>query len=366
MNYSPAFLEIDANAIRHNLQYFKSKLQGKTKVLAVIKAFGYGSDAIEIAKIIQNDIDYFAVAYCNEGVHLKKAGIKTPIIVLHPQKENLAAIIDYNLEPSIYNISILKNMLRLAEEQKLTDYPIHIKFNTGLNRLGFSRDQIENIFSLLKDNKSIKVVSLFSHLVASEDMNERDFSLLQISKFENIAVTFERIFGFLPDMHMTNTSGILNYPKAHFDMVRLGIGLFGLANDSKQSKYLKNVLTLKSVISQINQIEIGESVSYNRALIADHQMKTATIAIGHADGINRKLGKGKGFVSINNKRATIVGNVCMDMIMVDVTNIDCKEGDEVIVFDSQETIEELAKISETISYELITAISQRVERKIIN
>lgn len=366
MNYSPTVLEIDANAIKHNLQYFKSKINNKTKILAVVKAFSYGSDAIEIAKLIQEDVAYFAVAYCHEGINLKNAGIKNPILVLHPQISNLEAIIQNNLEPSIYNISILKSFLKLTEKQNLTDYPIHIKFNTGLNRLGFTRNEIEDIFYLLKDTKSIKIKSIFSHLAASEDKNELDFSSKQISKFEDIASDFEEIFGFLPTMHMTNTSGILNYPKAQFDMVRLGIGLYGLANDAIQSKYLKNVLALKSVVSQINHINIGESVSYNRALIATKPMKTATIAIGHADGINRKLGKGKGFVSINNNRASIVGNVCMDMIMVDVTNINCGEGDEVIIFDHQETIEELAKVSETISYELITAISQRVPRKIVS
>lgn len=366
MNYSPTVLEIDANAIKHNLQYFKSKIHVKTKILAVVKAFGYGSDAVEIAKIIQNDVDYFAVAYCLEGIVLKKAEIKTPILVLHPQVDDLEYIINYNLEPNLYSFRILKAFINLTAKKNLKEYPIHLKFNTGLNRLGFSQIDIENISSILKGKKWVKVHSIFSHLAASEDKNEREFSLQQIVKFKNIANNFKNHFGFKPMMHMVNTSGIINYPEAHFDMVRLGIGLYGFANDQEETSKLKNVISLKSIISQIHQIEKGESVGYNRALIADNYMKTATIPLGHADGISRKLGNSKGFVTIHNQKASIVGNVCMDMIMVDVTNIDCKEGDQVVIFDQQITIDEFVKISNTITYELITAISQRVQRKVIN
>ncbi len=357
-------LHIDLDAVKFNLNYFKSKLQPHTKIVAVVKAFGYGSDAIEIAKSIKNDVAYFAVAYTDEGISLRNAGINTPIIVLHPQIPNLELLIKNCLEPNLYNAKILTKFSSIADTHNLTDYPIHIKFNTGLNRLGFWKNDVKFITSKLKGNTTVKVTSIFSHLGASEDKNEREFTLKQIEDFKKIANDFEHQIGFKPTMHMTNTSGILNYPEAHFDMVRLGIGLYGFANEESETSSLKNVISLKSIISQIHVIEKGESVGYNRGLIADKPMKTATIPIGHADGISRKLGNGNGFVTINNQKASIVGNVCMDMIMVDITTIDCKEGDGVIIFDTQETIETFATISNTISYEILTAISQRIKRQI--
>ena len=364
MNNSPTILELNASAVLHNLKYFKSLIQN-TKILIVIKAFGYGSDAIEIAEIVKNDVSYFAVAYANEGVALRKAGIKTPILILHPQISNLNEIVEFNLEPNLYNKFILDAFLKLADTSKLNNYPIHLKFNTGLNRLGFKEHEMEFIASRLFDNNSISIISIFSHLAASEDKNERIYSLNQISEFKKIGENFVRIFGFKPMMHMTNTSGIINYPQAHFDMVRLGIGLYGFANNEEETSKLRNVLSLKSIISQISLINKGESVGYNRAFKASKYLKTATIPIGHADGISRRLGNGKGYVQIKNKKAMIVGNVCMDMIMVDITDIDCKEGDEVIIFDNQKTVENLAKNSGTISYELLTAISQRIRREVV-
>jgi alanine racemase len=365
MNNSPTILEINTSAVLHNLQYFKSLIKKNTNILVVIKAFGYGSDAIEIANIVKNDVIYLAVAYAQEGIALRKAGIKTPILILHPQISNLEEIVKFDLEPNLYNKFILSAFLKLADANNLKNYPIHIKFNTGLNRLGFRGDEMEYIASRLLENKSISIISIFSHLAASEDKNERKYSLSQISEFKRIAKSFVNYFDFKPMMHMTNTSGIINYPQAHFDMVRLGIGLYGFANDEEETLKLKNVLSLKSIISQINIVEKGESVGYNRAFKASKFLKTATIPIGHADGISRRLGNGKGYVQIKNKKAIIVGNVCMDMIMVDISDIDCKEGDEVIIFDTQKTVEELAKNSDTISYELLTAISQRVRRKVV-
>ena len=355
-------LKINLESVDFNLNYFKSKLQKNTKLLVVVKAFGYGSDAIVIAKHLQNSVDYFAVAYTQEGIALRTAGIKTPILVLHPQIGNLELLIAHQLEPNLYSHRILNAFLELAKSNMLNEYPIHLKFNTGLNRLGLLESDISKIASKLKSNTSVKVNSIFSHLAASEDINETDFSLHQIATFKKIASDFQNKLGFKPALHMCNTSGILNYPQAHFDMVRLGIGLYGFGNSEKITNQLKNVISLNSVISQIHQIRKGDSVGYNRGCIANKPMKTATIPIGHADGISRKLGNGKGFVKINNQKASIVGNVCMDMIMVDITNIDCEEGDTVVIFDSQQMVEELAKEVNTISYELITAISQRVQR----
>ncbi|MFT4683564.1 MAG: alanine racemase [Urechidicola sp.] len=363
-NNHVTILQIDLNAVSFNLNYFKSKLQKNTKVLAVVKAFGYGSDAIEIAKHIQSGVSYFAVAYSDEGIALRDAGIHTPILVLHPQISNLQLIIDRCLEPNLYNFSILNRFIELTEAQKLNDYPIHIKFNTGLNRLGFKPNEVNSIAEKVNATNSVKITSIFSHLAASEDKKEYDFSLNQISLFKNLSSEFERKLDYKPMLHMCNTSGVVNFPEAHFDMVRLGIGLYGFGNENSVTNDLKNVITLKSVISQIHTINKGESVGYNRSFIADTKIKTATIPIGHADGISRKLGNGIGFVTINNQKASIVGNVCMDMIMVDITTIDCNAGDEVVIFDNQQTIEELSKNYDTIPYELITAISQRIKRQI--
>ncbi|WP_179009366.1 alanine racemase [Winogradskyella forsetii] len=360
-------LEIDLSALNHNFNYLKSKLQPQTKFLAVVKAFAYGSDSVEIAKHLQKlNVDYFAVAYAKEGVTLRDAGITTPIMVLHPQPLNFKTIIDHCLEPSIYSPHILNEFIKTAEAQSQKNYPIHIKFNTGLNRLGFKESGIDTIISKLKNTPSVKVKSLFSHLAASEDTNELDFTRLQIERFNRVAEMFEKKSDTKPWLHLCNTSGVVNYPEAHFDMVRCGIGLYGFGNSAKEDNNLKPIASLKSVISQIHEIEKDETVGYNRAYTSTGNEKSATIPIGHADGINRIYGKGNGFVVINGKKAPIIGNVCMDMIMVNVSNIDCKEGDEVIIFNSDYRASNLSESAKTISYEIITAVSQRVKRIFLN
>lgn len=356
-------LEIDLNALQQNFEYLKSKLNKKTKFLAVVKAFAYGSDANEIAKHLQNlNADYFAVAYTNEGVALRHAGITKPILVLHPQAINFNTIIKHCLEPSIYSAKILNEFIATAKKQKQKNYPVHIKFNTGLNRLGFGENDLTYMASKLEHTSAIKVKSLFSHMAASEDLNEKKFTLNQINTFKDIAENFTKVIGYKPMLHMCNTSGILNYPEAHFDMVRSGIGLYGFGNSSLEDQNFTPIATLKSIISQIHHIEKGASVGYNRAFKSNSVLKTATIPIGHADGIGRQYGNGKGFVTINQKPAAIIGNVCMDMIMVNITDIDCVEGDEVILFGKNPTASQLAQTAQTISYEIITAVSQRVKR----
>ena len=362
MNNHVTILEIDANAILHNLNYFKSKLQENTKLLAVVKAFGYGSDAVEIAKIVQEQVNYFAVAYSNEGIALREAGIKTPILVLHPQIQNLQDIIKHRLEPNLYNFKIFDAFLKLADETPLMNYPVHIKFNTGLNRLGFWHTDVPNIISSLKGSNNIKVASVFSHLAASEDPSEQEFTVGQINNFAYIVKQIYTHLGYEPMLHILNTSGTINYPQAQFDMVRIGIGLYGFGNHPQETAQLKNTHSLKSIISQINLIQPGETVGYNRAFVASSPTRSATIPIGHADGIPRALGNKNGFVIVNGQPAPIIGNVCMDMLMVDVSKIDCKEGDEVILFNHQQHIEYMAHKCETIPYETITAISQRVKR----
>ncbi len=359
-------LEIDLDALGHNYCYLTSKLHKETKVLAVVKAFGYGSESVAVAKeLVHLGVDYFAVAYSAEGERLRDAGIGTPILVLHPMPGNFNLIIDRCLEPAIYSFRVLEEFILLSEKLGQKDYPIHLKFNTGLNRLGFSENDVLKIVEILSKTQSVKVKSAFSHLAASEDKNEIEFTKKQIKSFRNISEALIALLKYKPLLHTVNTSGILNYPEAQLDMVRTGIGLYGYGNDVEENKNLKPIATLKTVISQIHTVEAGESVGYNRAFKAVSQFKTATLPIGHADGISRAYGNGKGWVTIKNQKAPIVGNVCMDMIMVDVTNIECEEGDEVIVFGENSTAEQLSAAINSIPYELITAISQRIKRIIV-
>ena len=362
MNNHVTVLEIDGKALEHNLHHFKKKLKPTTKILAVVKAFSYGSDDVLVAQFLQDKIDYFAVAYAHEGVALREATIQKPILVLHPQIANLQTVIDYCLEPNLYSFEILNAFLQLAKENSLTGYPVHLKFNTGLNRLGFLPSDVPKIIDELRGNQNVKIQSLFSHLVASEDLNESVFTHRQIESFKNIVQEFDAFLTYKPILHISNTSGTINYPEAQFDMVRIGIGLYGFGNDAIETSQLKNTHNLVSIISQIHEIEPGNSVGYNRAFISTKKTRSATIPIGHADGISRALGNANGFVTINHQKAPILGNVCMDMIMVDVTNIDCKEGDTAIIFNHQKTIQELADAAETITYEILTGISHRVKK----
>lgn len=366
-NVKETLLEINLAALQHNFNYLKSKLSRTTRFMAVVKAYAYGSDANAVAlHLEQLGADYFAVAYASEGVILRTAGIRSPILVLHPQPGNFSTLIKHCLEPNLYNAKVLNTFIDVAKASNQKEYPVHIKFNTGLNRLGFWENDVDYVVDRITQAPSVKIKSLFSHLAASEDLNENEFSLTQIQSFKNIANECIHKLGYTPMLHLCNTSGILNYPEAHLDMVRSGIGLYGFANSADEDQQLRPIAALKSVISQIHMIEPHESVGYNRAFKATNYMKTATIPIGHADGISRQFGNGKGYVIINKKKAFIIGNVCMDMLMVDITNIDCYEGDEVIIFDESYSASSLAEICGTISYELLTAISQRVKRKIVD
>ncbi|WP_420320810.1 alanine racemase [Flagellimonas sp.] len=358
-------LFIDLNALEHNYWYLRSKIAPKTKFLAVVKAFAYGSDMIAVAKKMEHiGADYLAVAYVKEGVLLRNAGIKLPILVLHPQPINFGELIDHSLEPSLYSPKILKLFLEVTKAKEEKDYPVHIKFNTGLNRLGFWENDVDYIQQNLQGRSEVKVISIFSHLAASEDAKEKEFSNTQIDTFKKISEDISQKLGYTPFRHMLNTSGIVNYPEAQFEMVRSGIGLYGYGNDAKVDAQLKPVATLKTIISQMHKIEPHESVGYNRAYKSVGYRITATLPLGHADGIGRQYGNGKTYVSINGKKAPIIGNVCMDMIMIDVTGIDCKEGDEVIVFGENCSAENFAASANTISYEILTAISPRVKRVI--
>lgn len=356
-------LEIDLTKLKHNFEFIKSQLSNNTKVIAVVKAFAYGSDAEAIATYLQGlDVNYFAVAYVSEGISLRKAGVHKPIIVLHPQPVNFKTLIDHCLEPNLYSFKVLNEFIAVAKNLKQTNYPIHVKFNTGLNRLGFILKDVPKITTLTNNDSSILVSSIFSHLAASEDVNEREFTQGQITAFKAIKSAFEAQSNHKPFSHLANTSGTLNYPEAHFDAVRTGIGLYGFGNSENHDKNLQPITCLKSIISQLHLIKKGESIGYNRGLIAAKNSVTATIPIGHADGISRHYGNGRGYVFINNLKAYIIGNVCMDMIMVDVTSIDCKEGDEVIIYNGDYPASSFAEAGNSISYEVITATSQRIKR----
>ncbi|RMB63409.1 alanine racemase [Dokdonia sinensis] len=359
-------LEIDLEALRHNYQYLRSKLTDGVRMMAVVKAYGYGSEAQAVAIELEKlGVDYFAVAYVSEGVALRDAGVQTPILVLHPQPDNFEEMVERCLEPSIYSARMMELFSAFAKAKNQTNYPIHLKFNTGLNRLGFWESDVSWILDRLHEKNSIKVKSIFSHLVASEDKAEEEFTLNQILSFTNISKELLEGLDYVPFLHQSNTSAIINYPRAQFDCVRSGIGLYGYGNSEEETARLKPVARLKSVISQIHKIAPGESVGYNRAFKASDYMTTATIPIGHADGISRIYGNGVGYMTVQGEKAPIIGNVCMDMTMIDITGIDCKEGDEVEIFGDITGADTLAQNAGTISYELLTAVGQRVKRVVL-
>lgn len=362
------FLDINLQNLTHNASYLRSLLKKNTRLMAVVKANSYGQEASRIALHLESHAlaDFLAVAYAYEGVALRKAGVRLPILVLHPQEAHFQDIIDFNLEPTLYSeriISLFTAFLKHSQNEIKTPYPVHLKYNSGMNRLGLSLEDAERLLPQISAETSLKVVSAYSHLVASEDTAARDFILFQIERFKAFQNLIKTHFSHPILFHICNTSGILNYPEAHFDMVRSGIGLYGFANDAKLQKNFKPISTLKTIISQIHTIGKGDFVGYNFGFVSEKEtMRTATISVGHADGISRIYGKEKGYVFIGGKKAPILGNVCMDMLMVDVSGIDCEEGDEVIVFDERNTAEMLAESAGTISYELITALSRRIKR----
>jgi len=356
-------LEINLDAISHNLNFYKSKLKPTTKVMVMVKAFGYGNGSYEIAKLLaHHQVSYLGVAFADEGVELRKAGIKIPIVVMNPENSAFSTMIAYNLEPEIYNIEELNTFLQIAENQNLYNYPIHLKLNTGMNRLGFVEKDFDGLIHLLKQTNLVEVASMFSHLATSDMPEERDFTLQQIQLFQIWSTDIKNQLNINPTLHILNTSGIYNFGEYQMDMVRVGIGLYGVGNDTKEDAQLQNVATLKTVVLQINDVEKDATVGYGRRFKAERKSKIATIAIGYADGIRRSYGNGKGYVLVNNQKAFIAGTVCMDMLMINVTDIDVNIGDEVIVFGNDLRITEIAKIWETIPYEVMTSISQRVKR----
>lgn len=356
-------LEINLNAITHNLNFYKSRLKPETKIMVMVKAFGYGSGSYEIAKALSHQkVDYLGVAVADEGIALRNAGITTPIIVMNPERSAFAAMAAYNLEPEVYSAKELRAFITVAQQKNLSNYPIHIKLDTGMHRLGFMEDQLAELIELLRNNNLVSVKSIFSHLSSSDVPDYRDFTLGQIANFEKWSARLMKELEINPIRHILNTSGIYNFPEAQYNMVRLGIGLYGVGNDEEEYKSLENVGTLKTVILQIKDVDPGESIGYSRRFIAKEKIRIATLPIGYADGIRRAWGNEKGYVTINNKKAIITGTISMDMMMVDVTGIDCKEGDSAIIFGRNPSVVEMAQVLGTIPYEILTSISQRVKR----
>lgn len=356
-------LEVNLNAILHNLNVHKSLLKPKTKMMAMVKAFSYGLGGYEIAEFLQyHHIDYLAVAYVDEGVDLRKNGITVPIMVMNPEQNSYSTIIDYNLEPEIYSFRVLELFCEQLKIKGVSgEYPIHIKIETGMNRLGFKEDEMDDLIQKLK-LENVKVKSLFSHLSTADDLAERDFVMQQISTFQRVTDQLISGLGYQPIRHILNSSGIVYYPEYQFDMVRIGIGMVGISYNPEVQRLLQSAVSFKSVISQISDVNKGKSVGYSRRFIADEDTRIATIPVGYADGIPRLIGNKVGKVGINNQLVPIVGNICMDMMMLDITDLNANEGDEVVIFNSNPTLEMFAEYCRTIPYEVLTSISRRVKR----
>lgn len=356
-------LEINLDALTTNYNFYKQKLNQNTKIMVMVKAFGYGNGGYEIAKQLEHlKVGYLGVAFADEGIALRKAGITTPIMVLNPEISSYKAMIAYQLEPEMYSLSGITSFIELAKEKNLNGYPIHLKIDTGMHRLGFEKSEVSELITLLQHNNFVKVTSIFSHLAASDNFDFKAFTLQQIEQFEAIATEISSTLQIQPIRHILNTSGIFNFPEHQFEMVRLGIGIYGVGNSEEEQISLENVSVLKSIISQIRTVNENESIGYSRKFVTDKEMRIATIPIGYADGIRRAWGNEKGYVLIHNQKATILGNICMDMLMVDVTSIPCEERDEVIIFGENPHVQEIASVCNTIPYEILTSISQRVKR----
>jgi len=337
-------------------------LKPTTKTMVMVKAFAYGSGLIEVAKLLEfNKIDYLAVAYADEGIKLREAGIQTPILVLNTTPNQWASLLNYKLEPEIYSIHHLKAWLQFAGNLVKFDVPIHLKIDTGMHRLGILPEEINTLCDLIQNQDSLNIASVFSHLAVSQNDDEIDFTQYQIKLFEHIVEKIQNIYDKPFLRHILNSAGIISYPEAQFEMVRLGIGLYGV--DTSRKVTLQNVLTLKSYISQIKEVKEGSTIGYDRSRVAFTDMKLAVISIGYADGLDRRYSNGVGSVIIDNQLAPIVGKVCMDMAIVDVTDItSIYVGKEVLIFGNEFNISQVAKQINTIPYEIMSSISSRVKR----
>jgi len=349
------------NALVHNLNTFRGLLKPETKIMAMVKAFSYGSGDVEVARLLEHQkIDYLAVAVADEGVLLRNAGILTPIIVMNPEQESFQNMVDYKLEPNIYSPELLKNFARTVSENGVLNFPIHLKLDTGMNRLGLkTKEETELTIQYMQSNKLLNVQSVFSHLAASDEPGMDTFTNSQFEKFEELSAAILNAFPYKIDRHILNSAGIERFHEKQFDMVRLGIGLYGI---SQTGLALENIGTLKSTISQVKIVTPEETVGYSRKGRIEKPSRIAVVPMGYADGLDRKLGNGNGNAFINGQFAPIIGNICMDMLMLDVTGIEASPGDMVEFFGPHISIADLADKVQTIPYEILTGISQRVKR----
>jgi alanine racemase len=357
-------LEINLNAILHNINYHKSLLNPTTKMMAMVKANSYGLGSYEISEFLQHHhIDYLGVAFVDEGVELRKKGITVPIIVMNPEQHSYETVVEYNLEPEIYSFRVLDLFYQAVQKSGYDKkYPIHIKLETGMHRLGFKDFELDELSENLT-KKNLKVQSIFSHLSSSDMPTEKQFTLHQLKTFEENSNHLIEKLGYTPIRHILNSSGITNYTHHQYDMVRIGIGMLGESQNSEIQKQLRSVVSFKTVISQISDVEEGESIGYSRRFKTEHTTKIATIPVGYADGIPRLIGNQVGKVGIHKTLAPIVGSICMDMMMINIDHIpNVKEGDTVTVFNAKPSLKEFAEYCNTITYEVLTSISPRVKR----
>ncbi len=354
-------LEINLNALVENLNQFRSLLNPGTRIMVMVKAFSYGSGDVEIAKLLQyGRVDYLAVAVTDEGKELRNAGITLPIIVMNPEQHSFQQMIDYQLEPNLYSLELAEQFGGVAGHNAVRNFPVHLKIDTGMNRLGLKTDEeISRIISFFQKNSQLRLQSVFSHLAASEDPAMDDFTLEQVSRFTRVSEQISRSLEYPVIRHLLNSAGIERFSRYQFDMVRLGIGLYGVSSTSLP---LKPISRLKSTVSQVKVVEAGETVGYNRAGKTTRESLIAILPVGYADGLDRRLGNGRGKVFLNGSFVPLIGNICMDMCMADVTGIPCKAGDEAEFFGERISIRDVAEAAGTIPYEILTGISQRVKR----
>ena len=354
-------LEINLNALVDNLNYYRNKLKPETKMVCMVKASAYGAGSFEIAKTLEDQrVDYLAVAVADEGADLRKAGISSPIIIMNPEITAFKTMFDYRLEPEVYSFHLLDELIKAAEREGVTSFPIHVKIDTGMHRLGFAPDEVPRLVERLHRQTAVIPRSVFSHLVGSDADRFDAFTHQQIEAFDRASQMLQEGFKHKILRHICNTAGIERCPEAQFDMVRLGIGLYGI--DPYSNRILHNVTTLKTTILQIHDVPADETVGYSRKGVLARDSRIAAIPIGYADGLNRHLGNGHAYCLVNGKKAPYVGNICMDVCMVDVTDIDCKEGDKVVVFGDSLPVTVLSDILDTIPYEILTGVSNRVKR----
>jgi len=357
-------MEIDLGAVRHNIRAYQSALKPGVKIMAMVKSFAYGSGGVEVARVMQEEgIAYLGVAYADEGVALRAGGIRLPIMVMNTESDAFESILEHRLEPVLYSMEIVEGFQKYLNRQGELHYPVHVEFETGMNRLGIPESDLDALMDLLVNQTEMQVRTVFTHLATADDPAADRFTMAQVQQFDKGDEAMWSLHGNFYKRHIANSAAAIRKPEWQMDMVRIGIGLYGIDPTVSDKIDLKPVARLLATVAQVKELKVGDAVSYNRRFVADRPMRIATIRLGYADGFSRRLGNGVGYVLLNGQRASVVGAVCMDMFMVDVTAMPAvREGDSAVVFGPELPITELAKLAGTIPYEIMTGISQRVKR----